>query len=91
MNPRLAAAAVLIAAIVSSACNRGPAGPPGGGAFPPAAVQLEAAHTTAIADATEYVATVKSLRSTTVQPQIDGQITQIFVKSGDRVAAWRAA
>ena len=25
-------------------------------------------------------------RSTTIKPQIDGQITQIFVKSGDRVA-----
>ena len=37
-------------------------------------------------DATEYVATLKSLSSTTIQPQIDGQITQILVKSGDRVA-----
>jgi RND family efflux transporter MFP subunit len=31
------------------------------------------------------VASLKSLHSTTVQPQIDGQITQILVKSGDRV------
>ena len=38
-----------------------------------------------IEDASEYVATLKSLRSTTIQPQIDGQITQILVKSGDRV------
>lgn len=38
-----------------------------------------------VEDATEYVATLKSLRSTTVQPQTDGQITQIAVKSGDRV------
>jgi RND family efflux transporter MFP subunit len=37
-------------------------------------------------DATEYVGILKSLRSTTIQPQIDGQITQIQVKSGDRVA-----
>jgi RND family efflux transporter MFP subunit len=37
-------------------------------------------------DATEYVATLKSLHSTTIQPQIDGQITEILVKSGDRVA-----
>ena len=40
---------------------------------------------TPLEDATEYVATLKSLRSTTIKPQIDGQITQIFVKSGDRV------
>ena len=38
-----------------------------------------------IDDATEYLGTLKSLHSTTVQPQIDGQITQINVKSGDRV------
>src|SRR5204862_503802 len=43
--------------------------------------------TTNVEDATEYVATLKSLRSTTIQPQIEGQITQIFVTSGDRVAA----
>ena len=38
-----------------------------------------------IDDATEYVATLKSLHSTTIQPQVDGQITHIFVKSGDHV------
>jgi RND family efflux transporter MFP subunit len=84
MNVRFAAGAVLCAVLIA-ACSRGPAAPAGGTAFPPAAVRLEAAHTTSIEDSTEYVATVKSLRSTTVQPQIEGQITQIFVKSGDRV------
>jgi RND family efflux transporter MFP subunit len=49
-------------------------------------VKVEAARVSLIEDATEYVATLKSLRSTAIQPQIDGQITQIFVKSGDRVA-----
>jgi len=39
-----------------------------------------------IDDATEYVATLKSLRSTTVQPQVEGQITRIEVVSGQRVA-----
>jgi RND family efflux transporter MFP subunit len=47
---------------------------------------LADAHSVPIEDTTEYVATLKSLRSTTIQPQIDGQITQILVKSGDRVA-----
>jgi multidrug efflux pump subunit AcrA (membrane-fusion protein) len=54
--------------------------------MPPTPVALADARPTAIEDTTEYVATLKSLRSTTVQPQIDGQITQILVKSGDRVA-----
>jgi len=48
-------------------------------------VAVQVAKPTPIEEATEYVATLKSLRSTTIQPQIDGQITQIFVKSGDRV------
>jgi RND family efflux transporter MFP subunit len=32
-----------------------------------------------------YVATIKSRRSATIQPQVSGNITQIFVHSGDRV------
>src|SRR6185295_15321132 len=38
-----------------------------------------------VEETTEYVASLKSLRSTTIQPQIDGQITKILVTSGDRV------
>src|SRR5262249_29413048 len=78
--------AAIVAALLVSGCNRAQsAGPPGGMAFPPAAVKLTTVASADIEDATEYVATLKSLHSTTIQPQIDGQITQIFVKSGDRV------
>ena len=38
-----------------------------------------------IEDASEYVATLRSLNATAIQPQVDGQVTQVFVKSGDRV------
>ena len=74
----------MVAAAFASACNGGQtaAAPP---AFPPTPVAIEVARSTPIEEATEYVAILKSLRSTTVQPQIDGQITQILVKSGDRV------
>jgi RND family efflux transporter MFP subunit len=86
---RLSPAASLAAAAVFalSACNRGQSAGPGGMAFPPAAVKLVAVTPTNIEDATEYVAMLRSLQSTTIQPQIDGQITQIYVKSGDRVAS----
>jgi len=85
MSLKQAAAAAALAVFAAAACNRNQAsgGPP---QMPPTPVALAAAQTTPIEDATEYVATVKSLRSTAIQPQIDGQITQIFVKSGDRVA-----
>ena len=76
--------AVVWATLAAPACHRTQsAGPPP--AMPPTPVALQAAAVRPIEDATEYVAMLKSLRSTTIQPQIDGQITQIFVKSGDRV------
>lgn len=34
-----------------------------------------------------YVATIKSRHSATIQPQVDGNLTRIFVKSGDHVRA----
>ena len=35
----------------------------------------------------EYVATIKSRRSANIQPQVDGTLTKIVVKSGDHVSA----
>jgi RND family efflux transporter MFP subunit len=72
--------------MIAAACGPGEAGPPGGMAFPPAAVKIETAVPRPLDEATEYVARLESLRSTTIHPQIDGQITQIYVKSGERVA-----
>jgi RND family efflux transporter MFP subunit len=71
--------------LLSVACGRGAntGAPP---AFPPAAVTLATVQPAPIDDVTEYVGMLRSLRSTPIQPQIEGQITQIFVKPGDRVA-----
>jgi RND family efflux transporter MFP subunit len=82
LRRRLLAATLLIAC-TGSACNQGASGGPP--SFPPTPVVLAPATLKPIEDATEYVATLKSLKSTAIQPQIDGQITQIFVKPGDRV------
>jgi RND family efflux transporter MFP subunit len=84
---RAATAAAAAVLAFAAGCNRGGSSAPGGMAFPPTAVKLATIATTNVEDATEYVGTLKSLHSTTIQPQIDGQITQIYVKSGDRVAA----
>lgn len=40
-----------------------------------------------VANSDTYVATIKSRRSSTMQPQVDGNITRILVKSGDAVKA----
>jgi RND family efflux transporter MFP subunit len=40
-----------------------------------------------IEQSAEFVGTIKSRRSTTIQPQAEGYLLRIFVKSGDRVTA----
>ena len=40
-----------------------------------------------IPQTSEFVATIKSLRSMNIQPQVEGIVRQIMVKSGDRVRA----
>ena len=50
-------------------------------------VKVMEARALPINDATDYVATLKSRDSAVIMPQVEGQITQIFVHSGDRVPA----
>ena len=59
----------------------------GAAAFPPTDVQTVTLKPKPVPRSSEFVGSVRSLRSTTVQPQVDGFIRQIFVRSGDRVAA----
>jgi len=66
-------------------CRGAASGGPQG--FPPAAVQIEIAKAVAIEDVTEYVATIKSRDSAVIMPEVEGQITEILVRSGNRVAA----
>ena len=40
-----------------------------------------------VAQSSEYMATIKSRHSATLQPQVEGRLTQIRVRSGDRVKA----
>ena len=50
-------------------------------------VQTQVVSLSPVPRADEYVATVKGRRSATIQPQVDGTLTQILVKSGDHVRA----
>ena len=65
-----------------SAAAAGGRGGPGG---PPAAVSLLTLEQKPIEQASEFIATLRSLRSTTIQPEVDGLVTRVFVKPGDRV------
>jgi RND family efflux transporter MFP subunit len=61
-------------------------------AAPPRAAQAMPVQTVAVvlspvAQSSDYVATIKSRRSATMQPQVDGRLTQIRVQSGAHVRA----
>jgi RND family efflux transporter MFP subunit len=73
-------------ALALAACSRGAAQAARSGP-PPAPVQLAAIHPVPIEDASVYLASVQSLSSTLIKPQVAGDIVRIFVKSGDRVQA----
>jgi RND family efflux transporter MFP subunit len=74
----------LAAAFMSTGCSKTEAKAP---APQPLPVKVETINLAPVPRADEYVATVKSRRSASIQPQVDGILTRILVKSGDRVRA----
>jgi RND family efflux transporter MFP subunit len=87
---RASLAATLVVLFVCAGCSGGGQGqiaPGGGGAPPGIPVKVQVAQASPINETTEYVATLKSRDSAVVMPEVEGQITQIYVHSGDHVAA----
>ena len=78
----------ILAGLFLSACGGAPQGGPGGpgGGMPPMPVETVILAPKPVEQTTEFVATLKSRRSSTIQPQVEGFITRIAVRSGDRVA-----
>jgi len=76
-----------LATVWFAGCAKGAGGSASAGG-PPAAfpVQVQVTPSLKIPDATEYLSILKSRRSANINPQVEGQITKIFVKSGDHVA-----
>src|SRR5206468_5387246 len=70
-------------AFISSGCTSTEA-KPAPQALP---VKVQTINLSPVARQDEYVATVKSRRSASIQPQVDGSLTRILVKSGDHVRA----
>ncbi len=50
-------------------------------------VQTQTVAAAAVPQYDEYVSTIKSRRSATINPQVDGNLTKIYVHSGDHVRA----
>ena len=79
---------VLVAvALAAAGCGeKTSAGGPGAAGGPPAMpVQVQVAQSVRIPDTTEYLSVLKSRQSAVINPQVEGQVTKIFVKSGDDV------
>ena len=82
------AAVLTCAAALAAGCGKTAADDPSKGGAPPAMpVQVMIAKSQKIPDTTEYLSILKSRHSAAINPQVEGQITKIFVKSGDRVTA----
>jgi RND family efflux transporter MFP subunit len=82
---------VLVFALGGVACGpaapggQAPGGPPGG-AMPPMPVQIVTLVESPVERVADFVGTIKSRLSTTIQPQAEGFITRIAVSSGRRVS-----
>ena len=56
-----------------------------GGSMPPMPVKVKIASPVSLPDYTEYIATLQSRSASVLQPDQEGLVTKIMVKSGDRV------
>ena len=65
----------------------GGAGGAAGAGMPAMAVEIVTLEAKPVEQATEFVGTVKSRRSTDIQPQVEGFITRITARPGQQVAA----
>lgn len=80
---------VVVLGLAATGCQKKPLAAAGAGmqALP---VQTATVALAPVALSSEYVATVKSRRSATLQPQVSGVLTQILVRSGDHVKPGQA-
>jgi RND family efflux transporter MFP subunit len=83
--PSLTLGAALALAFLTGCEKKDPA--PAAAAPGPMPVQAVAVALSPVPTSDTYVATIKSRRSSTMQPQVDGNLTKILVHSGQAVAA----
>lgn len=71
--------------LAASGCQKKPAAPPAGAGMQAMPVQTVTVSLAPVPQSNEYVATIKSRRSATIQPQVSGRLTEIEVRSGQLV------
>jgi RND family efflux transporter MFP subunit len=85
ISSRAAIVTLLLAATAACGGSKGQSQAPQQGGPPPAGVSIVTLAPKPIPETSEFIAAVRSLRSTTVQPEGEGIVTKIFVKAGDHV------
>jgi len=78
---------LVLIGFAATGCQKKPAAPAAGAGMQGLPVQIATVKLEPVAQSSEYVATIKSRRSATLEPQVQGMLTQIRVHSGDRVKA----
>jgi len=79
-------ALIFTTCLTLAGCGGGGGAPAAGAAGPPpAAVAMVTLEEKPIERASEFIAQLRSQRSATIQPEVEGVVTRIFVKPGDRV------
>ena len=90
LTPETRGAALLLALAAGAfvcGCQKSAADNAPRASAPAMPVQVQIAPAVKIPDTTEYLSILKSRHSAAINPQVEGQITRIFVKSGDHVKA----
>jgi RND family efflux transporter MFP subunit len=76
---------VVLVGLAAVGCQKKAAAPPAGAGMQGMPVQTVAVSLSPVAQSSEYVATIKSRRSATMQSQVEGRLVEISVHSGDLV------
>ncbi|MEM9567632.1 MAG: efflux RND transporter periplasmic adaptor subunit [Cyanobacteria bacterium P01_E01_bin.34] len=74
---------VMVGLLALSACG----GAPQSGGPPPTAVQVADVETATVRNSSIFIASLDAREFTTLQPQVSGRVSEIYVALGDRVSA----
>ena len=85
MKRLLVLSIILPGILVFSGCKQQPGPAAQASAMQALPVQTQSVALASVQQSSDFVATIKSRRSVTLMPQVDGNLTQILVKSGDHV------
>jgi RND family efflux transporter MFP subunit len=77
----------VLLALAAAGCEKKAAPPAAGAGMQGFPVQTSTVALSPVPQSSEYVATIKSRRSATLQPQVEGRLTAINAHSGDHVKA----